>query len=61
LFVVEAGALTTPQAVGVGCPDTVVAAIGVDVGSGTPNYIVGTDGIHFGTATDEYTWYFGPK
>jgi hypothetical protein len=59
-FVVEAGALTTPQAVGAGCPDTVVAAIGLDVGSGTPNYIVAADGVHFAAASDSYTWYFGP-
>jgi hypothetical protein len=59
-FVVEAQAPTTPQAVGAGCPDTVVSAFGVDVGSGTPNYIVAADGLHFATNSDSFTWYFGP-
>ena len=55
------GTWTTPQAVAVGCPGALVAAVGVNIGSGNPDYVVATDGVHFETLTSSTTWDFGPK
>jgi hypothetical protein len=52
---------TTPNAVALGCPGAVVAAIGVNVGSSNAGYTVAVDGVHFQTLTSSTTWDFGPK
>jgi hypothetical protein len=53
--------MDTLAEIGAGCPNAIVAALGVNIGTSNESYIVATDGIHVVTSNLDLAYDFQPK